>query len=243
MPVVETDLRSCVATMPQPAPSSDTIPLPCTFPGVVAKLRQLDLVGGSADAEARLIARLRLAPDRQWAESWLDLAKELVEVAGLDADDARLVMSLPQGKFLPITINRRYVLTAFRIDEGQHEKRWLIPDYNDPPGHAVVELILPASMKDRIDELPGVIRHSSFDPGFAGETADNVPRFISFSAASKFNFAPEVLEGWQEAVLSECDHQRISNFRKYHEPVVYRAATDLDYRRLLLDRAFSVSDS
>ena len=129
-------------------------------------------------------------------------------------------------------------LTAFRIDEGQHEKRWLIPDYIDPPGHAVVELILPASMKDRIDRLPGVIRHSSFDPGFAGETTENTPRFVSFSQAFNFDFAPEVLEGWQQAVLAECRHQRVSNFRKYHEPVVYRAATDFTYRHGLLDRTF-----
>lgn len=93
-------------------------------------------------------------------------------------------------------------------------------------------------MKDRIDNLPGVIRHSSFDPGFAGEAADNVPRFVSFSVASEFNFGPEVLEGWQQALLAECDHQQTSNFRKYHEPVVFRATTELNYRRRLLDRAF-----
>jgi len=235
-PVAEANLRSCASNMPPP--SFETAALPCTFPGVASQLRQSTSVSGSADAETRLIARLRLAPNRQWAESWLDLAKELIEVAELDADDPRLEMSLPQGKFLPITINRRYVLTAFRIDEGQHEKRWLIPDYIDPPGHAVVELILPASMKDRIDRLPGVIRHSSFDPGFAGETTENTPRFVSFSQAFNFDFAPEVLEGWQQAVLAECRHQRVSNFRKYHEPVVYRAATDFTYRHGLLDRTF-----
>ncbi len=242
-PVAEADLRSCATTIPPPVPSVSTILLPCAFPGITSQLRRLQSVCGSPDAEKRLVIRLRLAPDRQWAESWLDLAKELIEVAGLVEDDDRLVMSIPQGNFLPVTINRRYVLTAFRIDEGQHEKSWLMPDYTNPPGHAVVELILPSSLKDRIDYLPGAIRHSSFDPGFSGETADNVPRFVSFSMASKFNFDPKVLEGWQEAILDECKHQRLSNFRKYHEPAVYRAATDLEYRKRLLDRTFPTTDS
>jgi len=237
-PVSEAELRSCTANMAPANPSSSTTALSCIFPGVSSTLCRLGADGGTLGAEERLINRLRLAPDRRWAESWLDLAKELLEVTGLTNDDERLVMSLPQGRFLPITINRRYVLTAFRIDEGQHEKRWLIPDYTDPPGYAVVELILPGSMKNRIDGLHGVIRHSMFDAGFSAETADNVPRFVSFSMPSEFTFPPEVLEAWQEAAIAECDHQRTSNFRKYHEPVVYRAATDLDYRRRLLDRAF-----
>jgi hypothetical protein len=241
--VSEAELRSCVATLPSPLASAGITPLPCVFPGVRSQLRDLGLSAGSADAEERLIERLRLAPDRQWAECYLNLAREVVEIAQLGNDDPRLVMSLPQSKCLPITINHRYVLTAFHIDEGQHEKRWVIADYRNPPGHAVLELILPGSMKDRIDELPGVIRHSSFDPAFAGETAENVPRFVSFSAASRFHLPPEVLEGWQEAFLAESDHGRVSNVRKYHEPVVYRAVTDLQYRRGLLDRAFPITGS
>lgn len=121
-PVAEVDLRTCAASMPPPTPSSGLFPLPCAFSGVHSKLQRIDPVGGSPDAEERLIARFRIAPDRQWVENWLDLANELIEVAGLKHDDSRLVMSLPQGKFLPITINRRYVLTAFRLDEGHHEK-------------------------------------------------------------------------------------------------------------------------
>jgi hypothetical protein len=93
-------------------------------------------------------------------------------------------------------------------------------------------------MKQRIDKLPGAIRHSAFDPAFSGETVENVPRFVSFSCGLRFDFNPDVLEGWVEASLAECDHQSISNVRKYHEPVVFRATMDLNYRRRLLDRAF-----
>ena len=237
-PIPADDLPLCVASLPPPDRSPTQSALPCAFPGVSSRLHQLDTVSGSDDAENSLIERLRQAPDRAWAESYLDLAKELVEITGLGNDDPRLVMSLRQGKTLPITINRRYVLTAFRLDEGQHEKRWLIPDYTNPPSHAVVELVLPASMKDEIDKLPGVIRHSSFDPGFSRETNDNVPRFVSFSVASRFTFSPEVIEGWQQTLLAERDHGRASPYRRFHEPIVYRAVMDLVFRRQVLDRAF-----
>lgn len=241
--VAETDLRACVEAMPPPNPSAFPTPLPCAFPGVMSRLQPLDPIGGSPDAEQRLVARLRLAPNRRWAESWLDLANELIEATGLGNEDSRLVMSLPQGNFLPVTINRRYVLTAFRIEEGGHEKHYLIPDYANPPGHAVVELILPATMKGRIDNLPGAIRHSSFDPGYKGETGEHVPRFVSFSKPAEFDFPPDVLDGWREALAAERDHQRTSTYRKYHELVVYRAAIDLDYRRRLLDLAFPTGGS
>jgi hypothetical protein len=226
-PVTEADLRSCLSSMPHPSPSPGGVPLPCLFPKVSARLCPLDPVGGDPGAEDLLVERLKLAPDRAWAESYLEMARELVEIAGLTGDDPRLVMSIPQGKALPITINRRYVLAAFRKNVEQHE-----------PSRAVLELILPAAMEDRIDELPDVIGYGPFRPGFAGETADNVPLFVTFSAPSRFDFPPDVLEGWREAVLSERDRGHASNFRKYHEPAFYRAVVDLSYRRRLLDLAF-----
>jgi serine/threonine protein kinase len=182
------------------------------------------VVSGKEDAETRLIERLRLAPDREWAESYLDLARQLVEVAGLGKDDPRLVMSIPQSGGLPITINSRYVLVAFRAVAEQ-------------PGHAILELILPAAMKDRIDKLPGEVAYA-FSPSYAGETEDNAPLYVSFSVPSRFDFAPEVLKGWRQASLAECGHGQLSRFRRFHEPVVYDAVTDLQFRGRLLDRAF-----
>jgi len=217
----------------------DIAALPCAFPGIASKLIGLTVFGGSPDAEQKLIARLRRAPNREWAESWLDLAKELIEVTGMDRDDERLVMSLPEGKFLPITINRRYVLTAFRIEKGHHTKRYLQPLDSNPPDRAVMELILPSAFSARIDQLPHVIRHNSFDPGFSGETKDNTPLFISFSMSSEFDISPDVREAWHEAAIIERKHQRASKFRKYHEPVVYRVVVDVSYRRRILNAAFA----
>lgn len=49
----------------------------------------------------------------------------------------------------------------------------------------------------------------------------------------------ELHENWREAVLFEVSHGKVSPFRKFHEPVVYEAAVNLDYRKRILEEAFS----
>lgn len=238
-PVEGADLRLCVAAMSPRLPRSRAVSLPSAFPGVAAGLLPLHPTGDDPAVEERLIERFKLAPDRAWIESYLDLTRELLEVTGLTDGDPRLVMSIPPTrKCLPITINRRYVLSAFRRKASKHKKMRSNPNYLPPQGRSIVELILPASMKDRIDRLPDVIRHGWFEPGFSGEMEGNVPRFVSFSVPSRFDLAPEVIEGWHQAVLAERDHARSSNFRQHHEPTLYKAVVGPAYRRRLLDRAF-----
>ena len=183
-------------------------------------------VASERGGEDRIIERLRaVAPDRGWAEGYLELARRLLEITRLGNDDPRLVLALPQGALLPITINRRYVLSAQGIVEGQ-------------PGHAILGLTLSASLKDRIKALPEVAGFEVFKPGHAGETTANAPLFVRFTVAAPFDFAPDVLEDWKRAALAECGHGESSSFRRFHEPTLYRVVTDLLYRQGLLDRAF-----
>ena len=233
------DIRAVAESLPLPqreklqlSLTSKTTPVKSRFSGGAVP-REM------GDAEGRLIERLRLAPDRRWAESWLDLANEIVRATGLSADDPRLVMSLPKtGNFLPIMINQRYVLTAFRLEKGNHEKHWVTPNYMNPLGFAVAELILPGSMKNQVDLLPGIIRHGAFESRYRGETEDNVPRFASFSVSSEFGFSQTVLDGLHGACIAERDKQRTSGFRRFHEPIVYRVVTDREFRESILDVAF-----
>ncbi len=44
---------------------------------------------------------------------------------------------------------------------------------------------------------------------------------------------------WLEASLDELQRKKSSLHRQYHEPLVYQAAVDLDYRALVLEQAFS----
>ena len=238
-PVTAADLRSCLASMPQPHPASEAGVLPCKFPRVAARLRALGAPAGGRATEVRLLERMKQAPSREWMDKYFEMVRELLVATGLTNDDPRLVLTIPKGKGLPVTINRRYVLTAFRLEHGHHEKRWLLPDYSAPPGEAVVEMILPASMADIIPQLPKAIRLSAFDPAFAGETAENTPLWVSFGVTSPFSFLPEILDGWRETIVTERDHGRASPYRDHHEPLVYQAVTDLAYRRQLLDEAFS----
>ena len=240
-PVLPADLRAYAVTTPQPAWLGAIAPLPCDFPGVAATLLHTAMPpGGSPDAEARLIECLRQAPDRQWADSFLDMANDLLNVTGLQNDDPRLDMAIRREKFLAITIGCRIVLAAFRVDKVQDWEgwKWLMPNYVKPPSHAVVELILPASLAPHIEGLQEAIRHGSYDPRFSGETRENVPRFVSFSKPSVFGFSAEVIEAWKKASLVESDNQDRSNFKKYHQPFFHRAVTDLAYRHRLLDRVF-----
>jgi hypothetical protein len=141
-------------------------------------------------------------------------------------------MTMPKGKILSLIIDSRYVLTASPGGDGR-------------PGRAALELILPASMKDRIGKLAvGADRTQfqisyAFKPNkFAGETAADAPFLAGCSTTSNFNFGRELLEGWHNALLAERDRGRCSPRRASHEPVVYAAVTDLNYRRRLLDAAF-----
>jgi hypothetical protein len=228
-PVGETELRACVAAMPSPISSSGCPLLPCLFPGVRSRLKEFGTeLGENADAEARLIERLRdLAPDRQWAESYLDLVQEVVEVAGLSNDDPRLTITLPEQKVeLPVNINKRYILFAFRTAEGA----------------SALQLILPASMREWVAGHPAFIEYGyQFIATYRGEAEAGSPFLATFDSVSKHDLGEQVLSSWREAFLAERDHARGSLYRRYHEQVVYSAATDLHYRQRLLDRAFPVT--
>ena len=79
---------------------------------------------------------------------------------------------------------------------------------------------------------------AAFGRNFRGETDLNTPLLVRFDPGAEFKFSPDIVSGWHEACIAECGHQRKSNFRKHHEPVVYRAVMDAGYRSWILDQAF-----
>jgi hypothetical protein len=174
----------------------------------------------------RLVERIRLAPDREWINEYLDLVKELLSFTGFTADDPRLVLSIPSYNKLPVTINNRYVLRA--------------AFYRRKP--ATTGFIFGAQSA-KIPELQAkTVNGGRFDP-LPGEEFDDTPYFFRFigSPNSIFADAPtnELKDAWIEAILSEMERCKSSSFRKFHEPVLYEAAVNLDYRKAVLDEAFS----
>lgn len=180
----------------------------------------------SEDGHERLVERIKLAPDREWIDGYFDLLKELLAFTGLKNDDPRLVLSIPKGKILPVTINRRYVLAA---------------SFSRTP---VTGFIFGEQFR-RIPELQSKkARPWRFRP-FAGESLEETPYFIWLEKKPTVILSEEISneleDEWREAVLFEVNHGRISSFRKFHEPVVYEAAVNLDYREKVLNEAFSNS--
>ena len=175
------------------------------------------------DPHKLLAKQIKLFHDRQWINSYFDLLKHMIEFTGLKNDDARLVLSIPSNKILPVTINRRYVLAAsFR-------------------GTRAVGLIF-SSQFSRIPALKAKAVDTWRYKPFSGETQEEAPYFIWLKDAPHSIFADEITseleDEWREAVIFEVEHGKSSPFRKYHERVVYEAAVNLTYRRELLDEAF-----
>ena len=221
--VKEPDLRACAANLPESISTAGAFVLPSAHPGVHAVWSGGAILRENADTERNLIERVRMAPDRRWAVSWLDLAKEIIGITGLSNEDERLTLSMPvNGKTLPVIINSRIVLVGFGS--------------NDPAqsGMASVVLILPESIRHRLDTHQHSIAYE-FKPKPAA------PLLIRISMPSVFTFDPDVLASWHEACIAECGRQTKSNFRKFHETAVYRVIMDSGYRRIILDRAFGDS--
>jgi hypothetical protein len=177
----------------------------------------------TTEARERLVKKLRQAPDRAWADHYLDLVAELVEATGLDGDDPRLVMSIPQGPELPVTVCQRYVLAAFR-------KR-----------QPVLSMILP-HQPELLDGLHVVRWGNGFRPR-KHESNVRGPYCVSMEVADPAAIPDGVKDAWRELVRRELSRGRYSSFKRHHEPIVFQAATDAEFRRGLLDEAFSEKPS
>lgn len=166
----------------------------------------------------RLIERLTLAPNREWVNRYLDLLKILVETTNLSSNDPRLVTSIPKAKkwFLPVSINNRYVLA---------------------PRRKARQIIIGIIIGREFDLVPDLKRIGTkiweFSP-LLGEAMAETPYFIGFDDAQTIFQIPETKELWLEAVRLELQRAAGSPYYRYHQPVVYEAAVNLEYRAHLL---------
>lgn len=153
-------------------------------------------------------------PGRAWINGYLDLVKELLDRAGLDNDDERLVMSIREIMTLPVTINQRYVIRCA------------------PPGRVGLIMPLaydPAASKER--------EHILYDDYFYRSTVKDA-RWVVFDRGKGVRLSPEIKDFWMEAVFRELEAGIRSGFRKYHRPIFYKAVQDMKWREILLNDAF-----
>lgn len=171
-----------------------------------------------------LIKAIQQAPSREWIEQYLDLVKGVIELAELDNDDPRLVLSLTSRKNLPVTINGRYVLSGFR----QHKP--------------LVGFIFPHDYK-KLSELS----ERAFPPEFsshqyrpsAGEIAEQAPYFFAFEGLPTELLTAEDEAAWKEAILTEAQRYQSSPYKKNHELLFYKIVVNIDYRTSLLNEIFT----
>lgn len=167
----------------------------------------------------RLVDTVSGAPNRGWIESYFELAEDLISETGLRSDDPRLVMSLPNKGTLPVTVNNRYVLVAFR------------------EGESSTEFILPANQGGVHKYVSRAARGGRFNAIYDEDESDR-PRFVRFDGDPHDAVDDEFRRFWLTAVETEMKRIDKSPYRRYHEPVVYKAAEDSKYRKQVFDEAF-----
>lgn len=166
------------------------------------------------DAHDDLVGVVETAPSREWANNFLDMAAELIEITGVTEDDDQLVMSIRTDQnSLPISLGNRYCLKGYLAEQ----KLMVIL----PHGSAAV---------DELEEK--ACNTGQFSGG------EDPPHWYKLPAASADEIGMgEYHEDWKQALIAERErgHRRVRG--DAHKPAVYRAATDSAYRQRLLDDA------
>lgn len=215
-------------------PSEPRIPhrarIPSSAPRVRAVLIEEPPASSSIDSatssgiddETRLRERLAYVirhSSREWVEGYLDWCGDLLDSLQIVDDDPRLTMSVPRSnRSLPVTLNQRYVLSAFFR------------------GRKVISMMLPRGF----DEIAGPrpFRAGSFDQ-WRDEEAGDVPMLCYFRVEHPDELLP-YREAWLTAVTRELGRRwSRSSFRKHHVSALHRAALDRSFRTRLLDEVDS----
>ena len=119
-----------------------------------------------------------------------------------------------------MTVNNRYVLVAFRGEQSR------------------TEFILPPTKKSEpyIEQADYTGR---FDPIY-DEYESERPWFVGFDGIPNRIVDEEFREVWMSAVNKEMERAEKAPQRRYHDPVVYRAAQDREYREKVIREAFNL---
>lgn len=180
-----------------------------------------------------LIKKIKYAPSREWVNSYFDLIKRLVDATGLKNNDPRLVMSLRHTTWhFPVTINFRYALAIRRARIDSRNKLFVglifCPYCRDVP-----------ELQDNDD----INRCEQFG-NLRGELSEP-PYFLQFNNLNEVLYlldtSEQVYQCWIDATLAEVNRAKSSVFKKFHQPIVYRVATDANFRAEILDMAYAKS--
>lgn len=166
---------------------------------------------------------IRQAPNREWMEQYLDLIEEVIHIGRFENDDPRFVLSINSAKKFSVTINGRYVLSAFR-------KGRPLVGFTLPYGfEGLSELISRSEMPE--------FRSRQWKP-HAGEVAEKCPYFLAFEGFPERLLTIKQKIAWKRAVLDEMERCDKSPYKRFHKPFLYELVIDLGFRKLSLDEIF-----
>lgn len=173
----------------------------------------------------RLVERIGMAPSRSWINGYFDLIEGLIEFCDLRDSDTRVCMSLPKGRAkIQVNLNMRMVLYAL-LGKGGPCTGFIF-------GRAV-------QLSRRLEKIG-----TAFDDFKAqrGEEDIDVPYYVAFPGIPTAILSNSFDRAWKSAALVELERRKGSPIRDKHEPLIYRAAVDMDFRNFVLDEAFRVKE-
>ncbi|HMF10932.1 MAG TPA: phospholipase D-like domain-containing protein [Gemmataceae bacterium] len=219
------EIAEFIKSLPKRRPADEDFDA-ALFPLLSSKPARLVALNSDASvAHRQLVQRVGMAGSREWVEGYLDLVRLLLDELAMKSSDPRLAMSIWKksgGRFLPVSINNRYVLAP----ENKNGERLIGIIF----GHDPKRLI---GMKDK------VAWSDQFDP-LRGEDSKQVPFFVRLRSAEDIIQDDEVRSGWLEAARCEIERARSSPYRRFHVPACYNLVADPAYRRRVLDEGFPV---
>jgi hypothetical protein len=201
----------------------------------------------SEQEELALIKRVKRSPSREWIDRYFDLMESLISATDLENGDPRLVTSIPGRKYsvpmsLPVSTNNRYALA---MDVGhKHISSHVVVDseYMSKVQNDYVVGIIYGTEFDRLPEdfkMAEVIYYGHFDSLVYEKTLP--PFFLRLKNPEHLLMPGPLRDGWISAARAEIERSKGSPYRRAHRPIVYKAAVNREYRKTVLDKAFSGS--
>jgi hypothetical protein len=177
-------------------------------------------VDADEEAHETLVHRVQQAPNREWVTNFFDLLNDLIAATGLAEDDARLVTSIAQNDRIAVSLNNRYVFGSFFS------------------GEPTTGFIVGADAENVDELIETADEHMAFN-ALSGEATDEIPHWVEFTGEPERMVSQSFRRAWISAVYDQLEQASGSPYQDSHEPLVFRAAVDREYRNQVFRQAFA----
>ncbi len=189
----------------------------------------------------KLVEWVSKAYTPRWIDRYFDLLDDLISATGLSNGDSRLVTSLPQDGRIPVSINNRYVLVAMRPAGSATHGRYR-DDYEERVQKYSKWATAGFILGPDTENIEALIELADFYFPFKtrSESDGEPPHYVEYVGEPDRIIDRDFKEAWLNAATNQIDQADGSPYKQYHEPVVYRAARDGEYREKVISEAFDL---